>query len=266
MDYRSYRYGRRGSMRSSMKTPLIWLTSGNERQRRPTYLFLEMTRAFRTKFRSRITAILVHCVDEWGREGFQSQYRQLHNLQNYMGQEAPFLGCIHAIYRQHVRHKQLLDTFQGKVLYPIWSPESLIRVTQLLPSLIICFSHSLVVPSWYLICLEERKLRVNFTVGMSSPHSWTWYSIILTFQIRHLSNRRQIDYLQSWRAGLTKLGGCCRCLGYEGSLFHCWSVDLGAGGKYSQHVWKLDIYQWTAANFWRQQSAVDSYVRFVETP
>jgi len=73
-------------------------------------------RAFGTKFRSRITVILVHCVDEWGREDFQFQYRQLHNLHNYTGQEAPFLGCIHATYRQHVRHK-LLDTFRGEVLY-----------------------------------------------------------------------------------------------------------------------------------------------------
>jgi len=81
------------------------------------YLRWPPLRAFRTKFRSRITVILVHCVDEWGREDFQLQYRQLHNLHNYTGQEAPFLGCIHATYRQHVRRKQLPDTFQGNVLY-----------------------------------------------------------------------------------------------------------------------------------------------------
>jgi len=125
----------------------------------------------------------------WVRQrNFSTPVRQLHN---YTGQDASFLGCIHGL----VRHKQLLDTFQGKVLYFIWSPGSLIWLTQILPSSIICVSHSFVVPSWFVILLEGRKLRMTFTVGMSSPHSQTWYSILSAcLKARYLSmNRGQIS-------------------------------------------------------------------------
>ena len=53
MDYRSYRHRRGESMRSSMKTPLTWLTSGNERERRLTYLLPEM--ASSPSFRNQIS-------------------------------------------------------------------------------------------------------------------------------------------------------------------------------------------------------------------
>ena len=133
--YRSYRYRRMESMRSSIKTPLTWLTSGNKRDRRPTHLLPEMASS----------------------PSFQNQVSKLHHRHScslsisraekiFNPSTVSCTTCTttrdrrrislgeYATYRQHVRRKHLLGILQGKVLHLILSPGSLIPVILLLSS------------------------------------------------------------------------------------------------------------------------------------
>ncbi|KAH9922989.1 P-loop containing nucleoside triphosphate hydrolase protein [Fomitopsis serialis] len=48
------------------------------------------------KFRDRVQAVVIdeaHCVDEWGKDDFRKQYRQLKYLRHYTGHSIPFVAC-----------------------------------------------------------------------------------------------------------------------------------------------------------------------------
>ncbi|TFY63189.1 hypothetical protein EVJ58_g3389 [Rhodofomes roseus] len=47
-------------------------------------------------FRERLQAVIIdeaHCVDEWGKDDFRKQYRQLNILRHYTGRDIPFVAC-----------------------------------------------------------------------------------------------------------------------------------------------------------------------------
>ncbi|EPS93169.1 hypothetical protein FOMPIDRAFT_1087018, partial [Fomitopsis schrenkii] len=47
-------------------------------------------------FRARLQAVIIdeaHCVDEWGKDDFRKQYRQLSSLRGYTSYSIPFLAC-----------------------------------------------------------------------------------------------------------------------------------------------------------------------------
>jgi len=172
MDYRSYRHRRRESMRSSMKTPLM-----------PDIREWARTMAY-------ISITWDGLLPELSEPSFEAASPSSLFTVSMSGTEKIFNSCTVScttctttreggafpwVYTRYLSPACSTQAAAGYfVLYFIWSPRSLIRLIRLLLFSIICFAHSLVVPSWYVILLEGRKLRMTFTVGMSLPHGQTW--------------------------------------------------------------------------------------------
>jgi len=98
-----FQHRRRESMRSSMKTPLTGQHLGMSLNNGLPIYYLRWPELLESNFEAASPSLFtVTCTTTRDRTRLSSG--------------------VYTTYRQHVRHKQLLDTLRGKVLYFIWSP------------------------------------------------------------------------------------------------------------------------------------------------